>query len=166
MEDVSPPTGNQPVFTANRSSNTAKKNDGIAIPILVKTVKILSVLDFHLNAANTPKGTPTIHVIKITTTARRSVFGILSFNFVLTCSPFEVIPKSPFTKDFAHLPYCTIIGLSNPKRSVSFWRVSLDTEGFNLNSAKGSTGDNLIIKKLISETIINKGIDCKIRFRI
>ena len=115
-ELVNPPTGNHPVFTAKINNKTAKKNDGIAIPILVRTVKTLSVLDFHLNAAMTPSGIPTIHVRNITIVVRRRVFGILSFSFVLTLSPFEVMPKSPLTKDFAHFAYWIIIGLSSPRR--------------------------------------------------
>ena len=77
---------------------------------------------------------------------------------MLTFSPFDVTPKSPLTKDFAHLPYCTIMGLSNPSRCVSACNVSLDTEGLSLNSASGSTGESLIIKKLINYTIISNGI--------
>ena len=92
-------------MTAKINRSTAKKNDGIAIPTLVKTVRILSRGDFHFNAARTPRGIPASHVKKITIVVRRRVLGILSFNFVLTLSPFEVIPKSPLRKDFAHLPY-------------------------------------------------------------
>ena len=69
-------------------------------------------------------------------------------------------------KDLAHFPYWTIIGLSRPNLSVSFCKVSLETDGFNLNSAKGSTGERRIIKKLINETIISKGIVCSILFKI
>ena len=158
MELVSPPTGNQPVLTAKINSKTAKKNEGIAIPILVKTVKILSKGVFQLTAARIPSGTPTAQERNITITVKSRVFGIRSFNFALTCSPFEVTPRSPFINDFAHLPYWTIMGLSSPRRSVSFCKVSFETEGFNLNSASGSTGDRRIIKKLISETIISNGI--------
>ena len=105
FELVKPPIGNQPVFTAKINSKTAKKNEGIAMPILVKTVKILSVFDFHLKAASIPRGIPTIHVSAITIVVSKRVFGILSLSFDETFSPFEVIPKSPLTKDFAHFPY-------------------------------------------------------------
>ena len=46
----------------------AKKNEGIAIPILVSTVSILSSGVFHFIAAKIPSGTPTIQVRKITIT--------------------------------------------------------------------------------------------------
>ena len=105
LELVSPPIGNQPVLTAKISSRTAKKNDGIAIPILVRTVKILSSGDFHFTAARIPSGTPTSHVKNITIDVKSRVFGIRSFNFCATDSPFDVIPKSPLIKDFAHNPY-------------------------------------------------------------
>ena len=36
--------------------------------------------------------------------------------------------------------------------------ISGDTDGLSFNSARGSTGDNLIMKKLIIDTIINSGI--------
>ena len=39
---VKPPTGNQPVFCANKSIKMAKKKEGIAIPILDSIVKNLS----------------------------------------------------------------------------------------------------------------------------
>ena len=60
LEPVRPPTGNQPVFTANIKSKTAKKNDGIAIPTLVNTVSILSKGVFQLTAAAIPIPTRTI----------------------------------------------------------------------------------------------------------
>ena len=131
---VKPPIGNHPVLTANIKSNTAKKNDGIAIPILVKTVKILSKFVFQCTAAIIPNGTPTSQVKKITIVVKSSVFGILSFNFWLTFSPFEVTPKSPFTKDNAHLPYCTIIGLSSPSLCRSFSTVTGEIDGFSFRS--------------------------------
>ena len=102
---VNPPIGNQPVFTAKSSSKTAKKNDGIAIPILVKTVNILSNGVRRLTAAIMPSGIPTNHVKSITIVVKSKVFGILWASFVLTFSPSEVTPKSPFTNDAAHLPY-------------------------------------------------------------
>ena len=49
---------------------------------------------------------------------------------------------------------------------ISLLSVSCEIDGFNLSSARGSTGDNLIIKKLIKETIIRSGITCKIRLDI
>ena len=155
---VNPPIGNHPVFTANINNRTAKKNDGIAIPILVKTVSNLSNGVFHFTAAIIPNGTPTSHVKRITMDVKRRVLGIRSFNFWLTFSPVDVTPKSPRTNEYAHFPYCTIIGLSNPNLCLSLSTVAGETEGFNFNSANGSTGDNLIIKKLIKDTIISNGI--------
>ena len=76
----------------------------------------------------------------------------------MTFSPVVVTPKSPWINEIAHLPYCTIIGLSKPKRTFSFSTVSGEIDGFNFNSAKGSTGESLIIKKLTSDTTIKRGI--------
>ena len=78
---MSPPTGNQPVFTAKINNKIAKKNEGIAIPILAKTVKNLSNTDSFFIAEIIPKGMPTSQVIKITISESKSVFGILSASF-------------------------------------------------------------------------------------
>ena len=93
------------VLTAKISINIAKKNEGIAIPILEITVKNLSKAVSFLTAARMPRGIPAAQVIKITTTVKSKVFGIRSFSLTETFSPVDVYPKSHFMKDFAHEIY-------------------------------------------------------------
>ena len=84
---MSPPVGNQPVFTAKINNNNAKKNDGIAIPILDSMVKILSIGFRQCKAATIPSGIPTAQVKNITKPVNKRVFGILSINLSATFSP-------------------------------------------------------------------------------